>query len=441
MKLRLLKLYDTLINSYWFLPSLMAVGAGIGALVTLRFDSAGDTDWLQEIGWFWSGGPDGARAVLSTIAGSVMTVVSIVFSITIAALAQTSSQFGPRVLRNFTSDWGNQFVLGAFIATFIYCLLVLRTVRSVEENQFVPYLSVNVGIALVMVTLGVLIYFIHHITQRIQVENVIAEIGHDFAAALPRLFPKEIGQPADGAEVKPPTAEEWEAATIVPAPRNGYVQRVDDSKLMRLADAYDLLIKLEKRPGDFVIVDTPLLRVLAPAQADERWHNRLQASFTIGANRTPYQDVGYSLQQAVEIAALALSPGVNEPFTAITCIDWLGTALRGILLHNHASPWRHNESGRLRVIAHPVTFGELTAAIFDQIRIYGSANPTVMMQLLQMIASLASHLQCDADRWVLIAHVHQIGRDAVANIANEADKRRVVACYFQVLRAFAPEYG
>lgn len=435
MKLRLLKLYDTLISSYWFLPSLMAVIAGVGALLTLRIDRAGDTDWLQEIGWFWSGGPDGARAVLSTIAGSVMTVVSIVFSITIAALAQTSSQFGPRVLRNFTSDWGNQFVLGAFIATFIYCLLVLRTVRSVEENQFVPYLSVNIGVALVILTLGVLIYFIHHITQRIQVENVIAEIGHDFADALPRLFPKAIGHPVDHAEVKPPLEEEWAEATRVPAPHNGYVQRVDEAKLMRLADAYDLLIKLEKRPGDFVIVDTPLLLVLTPTQSEERWHKRLQASFTIGANRTHYQDVGYSLQQAVEIAALALSPGVNEPFTAITCIDWLGTALRGILLHNHASPWRYNESGRLRVIAQPASFGELTAAIFDQIRIYGCSNPAVMVRLLQMIASLAPHLQRTEDRWILIAHVHQIGRDAAANIANEADKRRTVAAYFQALRA------
>lgn len=145
-----------------------------------------------------------------------------------------------------------------------------------------------------------------------------------------------------------------------------------------------LLIKLEKRPGDFVIVDTPLLLVLTPTQSEERWRKRLQASFTIGANRTHYQDVGYSLQQGVGIAALALSPGVNEPFTAITCIDWLGTALRGILQHNHTSPWRYNESGRLRVIAQPVTFGELTAVIFDQIRIYGGSNPAVMVRLLQV---------------------------------------------------------
>lgn len=438
MKLRLLKLYDILINSYWFLPSLMAIIAGVGAIVTLRIDSAGDTDWLQEIGWFWAGGPDGARSVLSTIAGSVMTVVSIVFSITIATLAQTSAQYGPRVLRNFTSDWGNQFVLGAFIATFIYSLLVLRTVRSVEENQFVPYLSVNIGIALAMATLAVLIYFIHHVTQRIQVENVIADIGHDFAAALPRLFPKVIGQPADDADVKLPDEVRWAEATIITAPRNGYLQRVDDTKLMQLACDHDLLIRLEKRPGDFVIVDTPLLRMLAPAKPAERWSKQLQASFTIGINRTPYQDVGYSLQQAVEIAALALSPGVNEPFTAITCIDWLGTALRGILLYNHTSSLRHDKSGQLRVIAQAVTFGELTAAIFDQIRIYGSANPAVVIRLLEMIASQAPHLQRDEDRYVLIGHIHQIGRDATANIANEADKRRAVAAYFGALCALEP---
>lgn len=167
MRLRLLRLRDGLSDSFWFLPTLMAILAGVAALVSVAIDHRVDGDWVKSINWFWSGGADGARSVLSVVAGSVMTVVSIVFSLTIGVLAQTSSHFGPRVLRNFTSDRGVQFTLGTFISTFIYCLLVLRTVRSVSEAAFVPYVSVNLGLALGIASLAVLILYIHHVSQSI----------------------------------------------------------------------------------------------------------------------------------------------------------------------------------------------------------------------------------------------------------------------------------
>ena len=246
----------------------MALLAGGVAMGSVALDHNIGSGWVQDIGWVWSGGADGARGVLSVVAGSVMTVISIVFSLTISVLAQTSSHFGPRVLRNFTSDRGVQFTLGTFISTFVYCLLVLRTVRSVEESSFVPYLSVNIGVLLALASLAVLIFFIHHISQSIQAENLIAAVGEDFQSSLCVLFPERIGQPQNEAGTcKPPDESQWRDALEVDADRNGYLQRIDDEQLMRLAVQHDCIFKLEKRPGDFVASGSPLLRVLAPLRS------------------------------------------------------------------------------------------------------------------------------------------------------------------------------
>jgi len=194
MKLRLIQFRDTLADSFWFLPLLMVLIIGGVALGTVALDHAVGSAWVHDIGWVWSGRADGARGVLSVIAGSVMTVVSIVFSLTVTTLAQTSSHYGPRVLRNFTSDRFVQFTLGTFIATFVYCLLVLRTVRSAEESEFVPYLAVNLGVLFSLASLAVLIFFLHHISQSIQAENLIASVGTDFQRTIPILFPESVGQ-------------------------------------------------------------------------------------------------------------------------------------------------------------------------------------------------------------------------------------------------------
>ena len=415
--------------------ALLAAGAALGAIA---LDHAIGSGWVQDIGWVWSGGADGARGVLSVVAGSMMTVVSIVFSLTVTTLAQTSSHFGPRVLRNFTSDRGNQFTLGTFIATFVFCLLVLRTVRSVEESSFVPYLAVNLGIVLALASLAVLIYFIHHISQSIQAENLIAGVGEDFQLALPVLFPQRIGQEKECDEEAAP--QDWQDAGPVDASRNGYVQRVDNEKLMRLACQHDLVVRLEKRPGDFVTQNSRLLCVLPPEKLSERLAQELRESFHTGPHRTPHQDAGYSLQQLVEIACHALSPGINEPFTALACIDWLAASLRGVAEREIPSPVRCDESGQVRVIARPLSFDELAAISFDSIRLYGSQNPDIMAYLLRVIAELAPHLHRETDRATLANHARLIGQDA-SRIVNQTDRDRVEQQLEQALRAVAGSNG
>jgi uncharacterized membrane protein len=417
-----IKIYDTVTESVWFVPSLMALLAGLLAFASVALDRRLGDEWAMDIGWVWAGGADGARSVLSVVAGSVMTVVSIVFSLTITSLAQTSSHFGPRVLRNFTSDRGVQFTLGTFIATFVYCLLVLRTVRSVEELRFVPFLSVNVGVALALTSLAVLIYFIHHVSEMIQAENLIAGAGRAFQDALPRLFPARIGR--SGLAVAPPPEEGWHAAHTIMSDDHGYLQRIDLQRLLQLAVEHDLCCRLDRRPGDFVLRGSPLMRAQPPSRLTREIEGDLRACFSLGAHRTPTQDALYSVQQLVEIAAHALSPGINEPFTALTCIDWLGAALGGVASGDMPSALRNDDQGRLRVIARVWSFAELVHASFDQIRFYGASNPDVMVHLLATVVAITPQLHRKEDRQILTGYVLLIGEDA-AQIVNASDRDRM----------------
>jgi uncharacterized membrane protein len=441
MKLQLIKIRDAAVDTFWFLPAVMALIAAGAALGSTAIDYAIGSAWLRDMGWVWSGGTEGARSVLSVIAGSVMTVVSIVFSLTVTTLAQTSSHFGPRVLRNFTSDRGVQFTLGTFIATFVYCLLVLRTVRSLEEKSFVPYLSVNIGILLALASMAVLIYFIHHISQNIQAENLIANIGDEFQKALPVLFPERIGQPhSDNTQSKQlPDDSQWQAADIVLSAANGYVQAVDDEQLMRLATQHDLMLQLTRRPGDFVNCRTILMRVLPPAHINHDLALELRDCFSLGAHRTPHQDAQYMIQQMAEIAVHALSPGINEPFTALTCIDWLGASLRGVARRELPEPLRQNKNGRLRVLACTLDFDELADIAFGQIRLYGAGNPDVLSYLLKIIADMAPDLHRDQDRNALVRHVRLIGEDSV-QITNMSERRRLADCLQRTLFVLAQHH-
>lgn len=438
MRLRLIRISDALSDSFWFLPALIALLAGGGALGLVALDHAVGAAWVRDMGWIWSGGAAGARAVLSVVAGSVMTVVSIVFSLTLTTLAQTSSHFGPRVLRNFTSDRGVQFTLGTFIATFVYCLVVLRTVRSVEEENFVPYLAVNVGVLLALASLGVLIYFIHHVTQGIQAENLIAAVGRDFQSALPVLFPERIGTADDGRPA--PDEGHWKQARPVESDEAGYLQRVDETKLMALTQQHDLQVKLEKRPGDFVARLAPLLWVLPAASLRPEVESALRECFGLGDHRTPHQDALYSLQQLVEIAAHALSPGTNEPFTAVTCIDWLGNSLRAAAAREIPLPERRDPRGRLRVVARPVSFGEMVETAFDQIRSYGANSPTILISLLTTLSSLFSQVKNPEAREKLIRQLRLIEIDA-GEIKNELERARVIEAVARTLELSAKPFG
>lgn len=232
---RLRALWEYRRGTYWAIPSAMAVSALGLSVGMIQLDEAATARLVDRLSWVYTGGPEGARAVLSTIAASMITVAGVTFSITIVALPLASQQFG-RLLRSFLRDLGNQVVLGTFVSTFIYCLLVLRTVRGSDDEDFVPHLAVTVGVVLAMLSLGVLIFFIHHVATSIQASRIIANVADDLEGAINRLFPDAIGEDSATASWGGTPPDESSAvderSREVRATATGYVQAIDAQGLM-----------------------------------------------------------------------------------------------------------------------------------------------------------------------------------------------------------------
>ncbi|MGH8598824.1 MAG: DUF2254 domain-containing protein, partial [Gammaproteobacteria bacterium] len=334
----LLKYWDRVRSSFWFAPMIMAGWAIALAYATVALDGAATGRWLRAQSWAYTGSAEGATVMLSTIASSMITITGVVFSMTLVALSLASSQLGPRLLRNFMADKANQVVLGTFVATFLYSLFVLRAIRRADEDLFVPHLSVALGVLLAAASLGVLVYFIHHVAVSIQADNVVARVGAELAAGIDCLFPEAIGQGAHGHANFPETFSRDSCA--IAAAEDGYVQLIDSNALLALAVEEDLVLRVERRPGHFVVKGSPLALAWPGKRVHDRTKARINAAFVLGSQRTPVQDVEFAVNQLVEIAVRALSPGVNDPFTAVACVDRLGAALSRLAQRGVPSPYR-----------------------------------------------------------------------------------------------------
>ena len=439
MHSKLLAIWETLRSSFWFVPAIMVLGAIALAFLTTTVDERLKTSRLAGLGWIYTGSAEGARAMLSTIAGSMLTVAGLSFSITVAALTLASSQFGPRLLRNFVRDTGNQVVLGTFIAGYMYCLLVLRTVRGQDDNAFVPQISVTVGVGMALAGVAVLIYFIHHIAQSIQVAHLIARVGEELDEAIDRLFPEQVGRPAANPRRQPldedvPVGFEDDAVPI-PATTSGYLQTVDDDRLFELATSGDLLVRLAHQPGDWVVQDSPLVQVWPPDHVGADLGDRTNDMFVMGSQRTQTQDVEFPIHQLVEIAVRALSPGINDPHTAIMCVDRLGAALCRLADREFPTRYRYDEQGHLRVIAKPVTWAGVTDQAFNEIRQYGRTSAAVTIRLLDTIALIAKRVAGDEARAALLRQAAMIERGSHEGLAEEQDRADVRERYQAVLEA------
>ncbi|MBW4563853.1 MAG: DUF2254 domain-containing protein [Mojavia pulchra JT2-VF2] len=429
------KLWDQLHSSYWFIPAVMAVGATALAFTMLNLDR---TDKLKiNYWWVYTGGSDGARSLLEAVAGSMVSVAATAFSITIVALQLAAANFGPRLLRNFMQDTGNQVVLGTFIGTFIYCLLVLRTIRGEGDgySQFVPQLAVTVGVLLAIISIGILIYFIHHASTIIQASNVIQNVSADLHSAIERLFPEKIGrgEPEDrqGFAEIPMTFEE--EALPIRANSTGYLQAIDDEELMKIACKYNLLIRLQIRPGKFVVQGSDLVLIFPGHKLNQKLVKKINNAYIIGKERTEQQDVEFPIVQLVEIALRALSPAVNDPFTAIRCIDQLRAGFCHLVQRSFPSPYRY-DNNKLRVIVESVKFAELTDAAFNQIRQYGCSDVAVTSRLLEAIAAIATYTKNSKYQAVLRHHAEIILQNSREGLSQEQDRKDVEERYYQVIK-------
>lgn len=435
--IKLLKLWDSLHSSYWFVPTLMVIAA-IGLAFTMVWvDRSVTKGLIERLSWIYSGGPEGARLLLSTVAGSMITVAGTTFSIVIVAFTLASSQFGPRLLRNFMQDTGNQVVLGTFVATFIYSLLVLRTVRGEENTVFVPQLAVTCGIGLAIASIGVLIYFIHHASTLIQASHVISEVGKDLDQAIDHLFPHQIGQaisdPSRRRVDEIPVDFDQTACSVL-ATHSGYIQAIDNERLINLAKRYNLLLRLSTHPGRFVVRGSELLRAWPGQRFDQKLIDQFNDAFILGKQRTEQEDIEFPIDQLVEIAIRAISPAVNDPFTAIRCIDQLSSALCGLAEREFPSPYRHDDSAVLRVIAELPTFPDLLDTAFNQIRQYSSSDVSVRIRLLEAIATIASYTRNPKDQAALKRHAEMIQHLNPDEISEKGDREAVRERYLTVVK-------
>jgi uncharacterized membrane protein len=417
MRTRLLALWDALRTSYWFLPSLMAVAALALAWTTVQVDERWSAA-TDRVGIF-AATPSGARSMLSGVAAAMITIAGLTFSITIVAITVASQQYGSRVLRNFMRDMTNQFALGTFIAVFLYCLIVLGAIRSEEQHTFVPDLSVTLGVALAVGGLGMLIYYIHHLSMSLDAARLIEMLGRDVDSSLDALFPEQLGIEEPSAPVAVPHGD----GIRVAAASSGYVQAVDEDSLLELASRRDLVIRLERRPGDRVVEGHPIATVWGAV--DAALVRDINEVLVLGSQRTPLQDLEFTIEQLVDIAVRALSPGINDPFTAILCVDRLTICLVRLARRRIPRPERFDTTGALRVIARSWTFAGALDAAFDQIRQHGDTSTAVTARLLESLAIIAASTRRRADAAAVLRQSTVIERDYGTRRHDAVDRQDV----------------
>lgn len=380
-------------EQFWFIPALLCVIAAVLAEALVLVDRH---TLLSEAIDLILVGERGSRAILTAIAGSSLAVAGTTFSITIAVLALTSSSYGPRLIRNFMADRANQFVLGVYVATFLYSLLVLTAVRPapIDGVVFVPHLAVSFAVLLAVLNIGVLIYFIHHISDSIQISTIARRVRTDLHATIDRLYPLEV----HAQEQHPDGDAEHEAyleeGAEVRAGRSGYITAIRHEDLVAHAQEADAIIALKVHPGRYVLDDT-VLALVHPPEGAEVLEQGVRAGVSVGDSRTPWQDIDFAVQQLTELAVRALSPAVNDPFTAINALDDLSSALALLARRRTPSPRWLDGVGRLRLHAPYLDVVELTSNVLDHMRWYATASPSVMHSALDLVNRVGRQTEDD----------------------------------------------
>ena len=419
-------LLEKLNASFWFIPILMlliTIGSAIGLIYLdsrIQFSNDGVLRYLLPAS------VDSARSILTIIAGAMMGIAGTVFSITLVVLTLASSQLGSRLVRNFMYDKLNQVVLGTYVSSFVYCLIILSSLKEIESFQFVPAFSVIVAIATAIAGIVLLIIFIHHVSMSIQSDKVISDISEAMSKSIRKLFPEGIGNEE---EVQAPDVnslkQEYALKMEVRCKRSGYLQSIDGQGLMNIAQDIDGIIILQHRPGDFVVQDMVLCDVHCNEEYDQEVSEKIQNDFNIGKVRTPLQDAEFSIHQMVEVAARALSPGVNDPYTAIACIDNLTSVMCYLTGVEFPSAYRYDKQDKLRVITDNHTFSGMLNAAFNQIRQYGKDSPSVMIRLMEAMNIINTFAKNKTHHQLINHHAKMIMNAANETFSEKGDLKDI----------------
>jgi len=387
-------------------PLIIALSLGFaGALLSwLEETEPALSAWIPAILFPSHSDPQVAQVILGGIAASIMTVVSIVFAILLMTLTLASMQFSPRIIVSFVRDRVTQWTLGIFLGTFSYCMAALPAARSVPR-PFAPVVTVMGAMLLSLICVGWLLYFIHHISQAINVNQIVHRIATETIAVidetmpLPRCYPSVNSSPSVDSGA-------WE--TTIPSATSGYIRFIDTQRLVAAAKLYAVKVQVLRRVGQFVPEGVPLLRADKGAQLPADGIRDLRDAFDFGPSRTLEQDVEFGVLQIVDIALKAISPAVNDPSTAISCVDQLSRVLIRYASREAPLSLLCDPPGVLRVSVMWSNFDRMLNSAFEQIRLYSQTDVAVSLRMMRALGDIAITLPDPAERRMLVETARRI---------------------------------
>jgi uncharacterized membrane protein len=416
--------WDAVRTSLWLIPSIMfvlGVALAVG-LVGLTLSSAESRRWAA---WIASGNGEDARNLISTLLTAVIAMASIAFSVTVVALSLAANTYGSRLIRIFRADQRTQVVLGVFVMTIVYLLLVLRSLRGAAPPGAVPEIAVGVGSLMALLSVLALLAFIQGVASLIAADEVVRRVRHELDAAV-RELPLLQSSPDDQSELPHDFGKH---AAKIRLPREGYVQSVEYSKIVQWAEEHRSVVLLDFRPGDFV-VEGDCKVMIAPAPPDPRAARKAIDRFIVsGERRTPTQDLEFALRHLVEVAVRALSPGINDPFTAMAVIDRLRGGLARLARRTLPPAVLTDREGAARVFRKVTNFPGAVDAAFNQIRQAASGNPSVLIHMLKAIEALAEHCRTQEQFQAFLRHAELAVSSACRNVDDPADLADVEKAY------------
>jgi len=419
--------------SAWTIPALLSISAVLLAQFALWADQKYPGPTLPFLSWFENSSPAGTRAFLATIATSMLAIAGVSFSSIMVTMALASQQFGPRLLRNFIKDKFSQTVLGTLIGTFVYCIFVIRRVQTTEEGLFVPQLSTFVALILALLSLATFIRFIHHIISVIQAEEVVSDAYDVLETTIDTVFP-DLGD--DNQEHRIPGNEltGW----FINCGKTGYVQAVDMKGLVKVAREFGVILATNVSSGHFVSENQAVLRVVeSPDSFDEeiKLTKKVQKCFFIGPVGTPEQDFEYGIRQLVEVALRALSPGINDPFTAMNCIDYLGAGLQSAFARPLPGSIHRDTDGNIRLFSWRNSYRGLVEASVNQIRQESRERCDVSCRLLEMLTETAKLSKNEEQQAALLVQAELINLNTQPLLHNDHDRESIRERFARFVRS------
>ncbi|HSF54385.1 MAG TPA: DUF2254 domain-containing protein [Algoriphagus sp.] len=420
---KLIFFWKELMATFWFLPVSILITSVLLAIGVVYVDN---TVSISQEGWmrfFIVNSADSARTILSTISGAMIGVAGTVFSVTLVALTLASSQFGPRLIKNFMYVRLNQVVLGSYISTYLYCLIVLIAIKGSDDFTFIPSISILVAIFTAILNIILLIIFIHQIATSIQADMVVSDISNFISKQVKTLFPERMGdeKEADRDINSSAIISGYQNRFSITSPKMGYLQYIDGESLMEDIAKIDALFELNFRPGAFLVKGIEIGIIYSKGTVNEKEIKKITSQFVIGETKTSQQDLEFSIHQMVEIADRALSPGVNDPFTAIACIDNLTGTLSYLVQAKFPSKYRYDSKGNLRVIADTLDFEGVLDASFNQIRQYAGGAPAVLIRMMESLTTIESFATENSRKKAIIRHAEMVFRMGKQTIAEKND--------------------